>query len=73
MFTDNNPLWNKVQGNWKQLTGSVRQQWGNLTDDDLEQIAGNRDKLSGKIQERYGVAQSDANHQIDEWANKLKF
>ncbi|MDX0023560.1 CsbD family protein [Sinorhizobium meliloti] len=47
--------WNRVEGNWKQIKGKIKEQWGQLTDDDLDQIAGNRDQLEGKIQERYGI------------------
>jgi uncharacterized protein YjbJ (UPF0337 family) len=67
------PVWNKIQGNWKQMTGSVHQQWGKLTDDDVAQANGEREKLAGKIQERYSITQQEANQQIDEWADKLKF
>ena len=67
------PVWNRIQGNWKQITGSVRQQWGKLTDDDVAQANGQREKLAGKIQERYGISQQEANRQIDEWADNLKF
>lgn len=65
-------LWDKLAGKWKQMQGDVRTQWGKLTDDDMEQIAGQRDKLAGKIQERYGIAKDEANRQIDEWADRLK-
>ena len=47
--------WNRVEGNWKQVKGKVKEQWGKLTDDDLDRIAGKRDQLEGKIQERYGI------------------
>ena len=67
------PIWNRIQGNWKQITGSVKQEWGKLTDDDLAQADGEREKLAGKIQDRYGITQAEANKQIDNWANKLKF
>jgi uncharacterized protein YjbJ (UPF0337 family) len=66
-------VWDQIAGGWKQVRGEARKQWGKLTDDDLEVIKGERDKLAGKIQERYGMAKEDANRQIDEWANKLKF
>lgn len=46
----------RIKGNWKQITGKAKEQWGNLTDDDLEVIAGHRGQLAGKIRERYGVA-----------------
>ncbi len=47
--------WDFVQGNWKQVAGKVKQQWGKLTDDDLAKIAGKREELEGKLQERYGL------------------
>ena len=59
--------WDQVQGKWKQVRGSAKQQWGKLTDNDLEQIAGMRDKLVGKLQERYGLAQEEAQKKADEW------
>ena len=48
--------WNRVEGNWKQMKGKIKEKWGNLTDDDLTAINGKRDQLEGKIQERYGIA-----------------
>ena len=48
--------WNRVEGNWKQMKGKIEEQWGKLTDDDLDVIEGKRDQLEGKIQERYGYA-----------------
>ena len=46
--------WDRVEGNWKKLSGKVREQWGKLTDDDLDVIEGRRETLSGRIQEIYG-------------------
>ena len=48
----------KYEGNWKQVKGKVKEQWGNLTDDDLNVIAGKREQLEGKIQERNGIARA---------------
>ena len=59
--------WNQVEGNWEQVKGKVQAQWGKLTNDDLDVIAGNRKILAGKIQERYGKAQEDAEREIDRW------
>lgn len=59
--------WDQVEGKWKQMKGSVKQQWGKLTDDDLDVIAGSKDKLVGRIQERYGIAKDDAQRQVDSW------
>jgi uncharacterized protein YjbJ (UPF0337 family) len=62
--------WNRVEGNWKQAKGKVKEQWGKLTDDDLTFIAGKREQLEGKIQERYGIQRDAARKQIDEWAQR---
>jgi uncharacterized protein YjbJ (UPF0337 family) len=62
----------ELQGKWKQLKGSVRQQFGKLTDDDLEVIAGHRDKLIGKLQERYGYAREEAQKRADEFMASAK-
>lgn len=62
--------WDRIQGNWKQVSGQAKAQWGKLTDDDLEVVAGRRDELAGKIQERYGVAREDAHNQLAAWARK---
>ncbi len=59
--------WDQIEGKWKQMKGSAKQQWGKLTDDDLDYIAGSRDKFVGRIQERYGVAKDEAQKQADQW------
>jgi uncharacterized protein YjbJ (UPF0337 family) len=62
--------WDRIEGNWKQVVGKARAEWGKLTDDDFNIVAGRREQLAGKIQERYGVAKEDANKQISEWIRK---
>ena len=62
----------QIEGNWKQFKGHAREQWGDLTDDDLDRAAGNRDKLEGAIQERYGKTKEDARREVDEWAARHK-
>lgn len=54
-----------LEGKWKQLRGEIRQRWGELTDDELDQIAGKRDKLVGLLQERYGYTREESEHQIE--------
>ena len=46
--------WDRIEGNWKQFKGKVQQQWGSLTDDDLDKVEGKQQELAGRIQERYG-------------------
>ena len=66
---------NILEGKWKQLRGEIRDKWGQLTDDELDQIAGKREKLAGLLQERYGYTQMEAEQQIDdfldEWEEKV--
>jgi uncharacterized protein YjbJ (UPF0337 family) len=54
-----------LKGQWRQMVGHVRKQWGKLTDDDLDQIKGDADVLAGKIQERYGRAKDEARKEVD--------
>lgn len=63
--------WDIIKGKWKQITGEVQSQWGKLTNDDLDVIAGNEEKLSGKLQERYGWSKDKAERQIREWQSRL--
>lgn len=56
--------WNIADGNWKQFKGKVNAQWGKLTDDHLDMIAGKRAELASKIQEAYGVKKDEAEKQI---------
>lgn len=62
--------WDRIQGSWREYKGKIKQQWGKLTDDDLDQIDGRRDELAGRIQNRYGIAKDEAERQIDEWQKR---
>ena len=63
--------WDRVEGNWKQFAGKVKEKWGNLTDDDIATINGRREQLEGKLQERYGYSKDLVKREIDDWANGL--
>ncbi|MCV9966852.1 CsbD family protein [Pararhizobium sp. BT-229] len=65
--------WNRVEGNWKQFKGKVKEQWGKLTDDDLDRIAGKRDQLEGTIQERYGIEKDRVHADVDDWCDRQKW
>ncbi len=60
----------RMEGNWLQFKGKVKEQWGKLTDDDLDVIAGKRDQLLGKIQERHGLSQEEAEKQVAAWKDR---
>lgn len=56
-----------MKGKWKQLKGRAKEQWGELTNDELDQVDGNQDQLAGLLQERYGYAKEEANREINRW------
>ena len=56
-----------ILGNWTQFKGKVQEEWGKLTDDDLDVIDGKRDQLLGRIQERHGISQEEAEKQFNNW------
>lgn len=62
--------WDMIKGQWKQLKGEARKQWGKLTDDDWEQIAGEREKLTGRLQERYGWERAQAEREVDNFLHQ---
>jgi len=51
--------------------GKAKQRWGELTDDELDQINGKRDELEGQIQRRYGYAKDRARTEVDDWLKSL--
>ena len=57
-------------GMWKQLKGQVKQQWGKLTDDDLEQISGHKDEVIGLVQERYGWVREKAEMEVNDFFDR---
>jgi uncharacterized protein YjbJ (UPF0337 family) len=63
--------WDQVQGNWKELAGSVTARWGQLTSDDLNVISGYREELIDRLQQRYGIAKDEARSQVDQWSAGL--
>ena len=63
--------WDRIEGNWKQFENKVKEQWGDLTADDIDVINGRRDQLAGRIQEAYGISKEDAERQVQEWESDL--
>jgi uncharacterized protein YjbJ (UPF0337 family) len=64
--------WDQVQGNWTRIQGSVREHWGKLTDQDLEQIAGKKDRLLGALKVRYGMEAEKATAEVSRWLDELE-
>lgn len=63
--------WDRIEGEWQNFKGKVRDKWGKLTDDDVEQVGGKKDRLVGRLKERYGYAKDKAEQEIDAWMRKL--
>jgi uncharacterized protein YjbJ (UPF0337 family) len=63
--------WDSAAGNWMQMQGKLKEQWGKLTDDDLTTISGKREQLEGKIQERYGYAKEQAKKEVDDFIDRM--
>jgi uncharacterized protein YjbJ (UPF0337 family) len=59
--------WDRIEGNWKQFKGRAKERWAELTDDELEKIAGRREQLIGRLQERYGIEKDEAADQVESW------
>ena len=59
-----------LKGKWEQLKGTVQKKWGELTNDEIDKIAGDSKKLTGLIQERYGRSKEDAEKEINDWMSK---
>jgi uncharacterized protein YjbJ (UPF0337 family) len=63
--------WDRIEGNWTEFKGKAQQQWGKLTNDDLDVIEGKRKQLAGRLQQRYGYAKDQAEKEIDSWLNSV--
>lgn len=68
---ENTVDWDRIEGNWKQVAGKVKEQWGNLTDDDVAQLNGKREQLEGLLQNRYGYSKDKARQELDDWSSRL--
>lgn len=64
--------WNRVEGNWKQFKGKIKEKWGQLTDDDIDRMEGSREQFEGKIQEKYGIGKDQAKRNVDDWLKTLQ-
>jgi uncharacterized protein YjbJ (UPF0337 family) len=64
--------WDRIEGNWKQFSGRVKEKWGQLTDDDIAKVNGQREQLEGVIQERYGYGKDKAREEVDRWSRDLQ-
>jgi uncharacterized protein YjbJ (UPF0337 family) len=59
--------WDRVEGNWKELKGRVHEQWGRLTYDEVEVIAGRREQLEGTLQRIYGKSKDEVRREVEDF------
>ena len=60
--------WDQIEGDWTHFKGKVKEKWGQLTDDELDQIGGRKDQLIGTLQAKYGYAREEAERQLEQTA-----
>ena len=60
----------RFEGNWKQLSGKVKEQWGRLTNDPQREFDGRRDERAGRIQKRYGISKEEAECQLKDFLER---
>lgn len=60
----------QFEGNWEQMKGALKEQWGDFTDDDLMTIRGQAQQFEGKVQERYGDRKEEVREWVDKWLEK---
>ena len=58
-----------LHGKWQELKGQVKQQWGKLTDDDVQRLSGKTEELAGVLQQRYGYGKVQAEMEINKWVS----
>lgn len=64
--------WDRIEGKWKQLTGHLKEQWGEFTNDPFDIIAGKREYLAGKVQESHGISREKMGELLTEWKKRMK-
>jgi uncharacterized protein YjbJ (UPF0337 family) len=55
------------QGKWKQLQGSIRKKWAEITDDEIGKIQGDGEKFIGVLQEKYGWGRERAEQEFNDF------
>lgn len=60
-----------LKGRWHELKGKIQEKWGELTDDDIDQVQGQREQLIGKLQRAYGYGRQDAMSELDSFLDDL--
>ena len=57
------------EGAWQRVKGKIRETWGDLTDDEMEQARGNFDQFAGRVKEKTGETAEDIQRKFQEWTS----
>lgn len=60
-----------LKGKWHQVKGNVKENWGRLTDDDIEMLLGEGEQLAGRLQERYGYSRQRAEREVNRFMDSF--
>lgn len=71
MYQEIDMNWERIEENWTRFRDTAKQQWGKLTEDDLEAIDGRRVQLEGVLQRRYGYGKDQISREINVWLNRI--
>ena len=63
--------WDQIKGRWTEMKGKAREEWGELTDDELQEARGDREQLIGLVQQKYGKARAEAEQEVDRWQARV--
>ena len=64
--------WDQIEGKWKEISGSFREKFGQLTNNDVENLGGKKDQMVGTLQQKYGHSKEEAERHLDDWRQSLK-
>ncbi len=60
------------EGKWRELKGKIKEEWNDLTDDELEEAEGKAEKISGRLQAKYGWSKEESDSKFKAFVDKLK-
>ena len=59
-----------LEGNWQKTKGKIKEQWGRLTDDEIDEINGQAEQLAGAIRKHYGRTLDEARREVELWRRR---
>ena len=63
----------RIEGNWRQLKGYLKETWGDLTDDDLDRLEGRRERLVGYLEERTARRREEIERDLEDLSRRANY